>query len=77
LFAVANSHHVEVSLIFGAPIRMRMIFLLAGTFVAGVISTIALVQYREARRHRAELENLKAERESESQEQSDLLDEDD
>lgn len=54
LFAVANSHHVELSLIFGAPVRMRMIFLLAGTFVAGVISTIVFQGYRELRRQREE-----------------------
>jgi len=53
LFAVANSHHVELSFIFGAPVRMRMIFLLAGVFTAGVISTISFQEWRRAnRRHR-------------------------
>jgi uncharacterized integral membrane protein len=54
LFAVANSHHVEISLIFGAPVRMRMIFVIAGAFVAGTLSTIIFQGWVAARKQREE-----------------------
>jgi len=52
LFVFANSHHVEVSLIFGAPVRLRMIFLLMGVYVAGALSTIIFQQWQRAKRRR-------------------------
>jgi uncharacterized integral membrane protein len=51
-FAVANSHHVEISLIVGAPVRMRMIFLLVGAFSAGVVSTLGIQEWRTVQRRR-------------------------
>lgn len=35
-FSIANSHHVPMSLIFGAPIRIRLVFLLLSTFFIGM-----------------------------------------
>ena len=51
-FAVANSHHAEISLIVGAPVRMRMIFLLVGAFTAGVVSTLGIQEWRAVQRRR-------------------------
>ena len=51
-FAVANSHHVEISLIVGAPVRMRMIFLIVGAFTAGVVSTLGIQEWRTVQRRR-------------------------
>jgi uncharacterized integral membrane protein len=38
LFAMANSHDVELSYIVGEPIRIRMIFLLGCVFLAGWVT---------------------------------------
>ena len=51
-FAVANSHHAEISLIVDAPVRMRVIFLIAGAFTAGVISTLGVQEWRAVERRR-------------------------
>jgi len=59
LFAVANSHHVEVSFIFGAPVRMRMIFLMAGVFISGVLTTVIFQGYQVAKRQREAAERKK------------------
>ena len=73
LFAVANSHHVELSFIFGAPVRMRMVFLLAGVFAAGVISTISFQEWRKAYRRRRDALLVKTAQENAAA-QKDLLD---
>ena len=65
LFAVANSHHVEISFIFGAPVRMRMIFVLAGVFVSGVLSTVIFQGYQAAKRQREAAERKRKPAESE------------
>lgn len=39
LFGMANSHHVELSYVWGEPVRIRMIFLLAIAFLAGSVTT--------------------------------------
>lgn len=52
LFSLANSHHVNVSLIFGAPVRIRMIFVIAGAYCLGIISTIIFEQWQRVRRKR-------------------------
>ena len=39
LFGMANSHHVELSYVWGEPIRIRMIFLLAIAFLAGAVTS--------------------------------------
>jgi uncharacterized integral membrane protein len=71
-FAVSNSHHVEMSLIFGAPVQMRMIFLLAGVFTAGVISTLGFQEWAAIKRRR-KAEALRKEAEDKST-VKDLLD---
>jgi uncharacterized integral membrane protein len=60
LFAMANSHDVELSYIVGEPIRIRMVVLLAGVFVAGWVGAtfyqmVAQVT-RRRRRVRAEFD---------------------
>ena len=37
-FAMANTHHVELSLVFGRPAEVRLIFLIGTTYVAGVLT---------------------------------------
>lgn len=39
VFGMVNTHHVPLSPIFGEPIRVRMIFLLAIAFLAGSVVT--------------------------------------
>ena len=73
LFAAANSHHVELSFIFGAPVRMRMVFLLAGVFTAGVISTISFQEWRRAHRRRRDALLVKTAQENAAM-KKDLLD---
>ena len=40
LFAMANTHDVELSYVVGSPIRIRLIFLLAVAFFAGIVCTL-------------------------------------
>jgi uncharacterized integral membrane protein len=77
LFAVANSHHVEISLIFGAPVRMRMIFVLAGAYVGGLLSTLIFQGYQTARHHREEASRSKKKPAAAADEREDLLELDD
>lgn len=34
-FSMANAHHIELSVVFGKPIEIRLIFLLGSTYVLG------------------------------------------
>jgi len=45
LFAVNNTHHVEMSLIFGTPVHVRLIFLLLTTFLLGHFTAVLLNVY--------------------------------
>lgn len=35
MFAMANTHHVELNFVLGEPVEVRLIFLLAVTYAAG------------------------------------------
>lgn len=35
-FAMSNGHHVELSVVFGAPVKIRLVFLLLVTFFVGI-----------------------------------------
>lgn len=37
-FAMANTHRVELSLVFGRPAEIRLIFLIGTTYIAGVLT---------------------------------------
>ena len=37
VFVMANTHSVELSLVFGSPVEVRLIFLLMSTFLLGVL----------------------------------------
>jgi len=52
-FAMTNTHHVELSFIFGSPVHVRMIFLLLTAFAAGMVSTFFIVQVNSVRRSRS------------------------
>jgi uncharacterized integral membrane protein len=45
LFALNNTHHVEMSLIFGTPVHVRLVFLLLTTFLIGHFSAVVLNLY--------------------------------
>ncbi len=51
-FAVANTHHVDLSLVFGAPVQVRLIFLLASTFSLGALTGILVRLIAEVRKER-------------------------
>lgn len=53
-FAVANTHHVEMSIVIGAPIRVRLIFLLMSTFAVGSFATVLCWQIMALRNRLAE-----------------------
>lgn len=36
IFSITNSHHVELSFVIGAPVKIRLIFLLLSTFITGM-----------------------------------------
>ena len=40
LFAMANTHHVELSYVVGAPIQIRLIFLMAISLITGCTATL-------------------------------------
>ena len=52
LFTLANSHHAEVSFIFGAPVRIRMIFVMAGVYSMGIISALIFQHWQRVKRKR-------------------------
>jgi uncharacterized integral membrane protein len=35
MFAMANTHHIELNFVVGDPVEVRLIFLLLATFMAG------------------------------------------
>jgi uncharacterized integral membrane protein len=37
-FAMSNMHHVQLSCIIGAPVEIRLIFLMMATFAAGALT---------------------------------------
>lgn len=51
-FSVANTHHVELSFVFGPPVRVRMIFLLLSTFSLGYVVAMLTWQVLAIRRRR-------------------------
>lgn len=61
VFVMANTHHVKISFAFGSPVKVRLIFLLILTFVAGAVVTgifsmISNVRFRYRVRHRVRKE---------------------
>ena len=50
VFVMVNTHHVPLSFIVGPPVRIRMIFLLMVTFIAGMLTTSLLMMLHKVRR---------------------------
>ena len=44
-FAMANGHHVPVSMVVGAPLQVRQIFLLGTAVGVGIVGTLLFQQY--------------------------------
>ena len=65
LFAWSNTHHVEVGLVFGRPVHVRLIFLLLTTFLVGHFTAVMLHVYVRTRT------SAKVKREKARQEASD------
>jgi uncharacterized integral membrane protein len=51
-FAFSNSEHVALSFIFGAPVHIRLIFLLLVTFLIGASVPVFYFLLSDARRRR-------------------------
>jgi uncharacterized integral membrane protein len=63
VFVMANTHRVELSFVVGSPVRVRLIFLLMLTFLAGLITTWLwglIAQVRWSRRVRSEVRQERA-----------------
>lgn len=50
VFAISNSHHVDLCCPVGQPIKIRLVFLLVSTFVAGMAVPIFYGMVRRIRR---------------------------
>jgi len=48
-FAWSNTHHVEVGLLLGRPVHVRLIFLLLTTFLLGHFTAVLLNVYMRTR----------------------------
>ena len=49
-FSMANAHHIELSVIFGKPIEIRLIFLLATSYTLGAVSSTIFTMVRQLKR---------------------------
>ena len=49
LFAWSNTHHVEMGLVFGRPVQVRLVFLLLTTFLVGHFTAVLLNVYVRTR----------------------------
>ena len=60
-FAMANTHRVELSFVIGAPVEVRLVFLLATSFVVGLATAMFVQLVGSVRaRARARRENKEA-----------------
>lgn len=62
VFVMANTHHVELSFVVGSPVRVRMIFLLMVTFIAGLVTAGLWGMFARMRWKRRIVEQLRQER---------------
>ena len=49
-FSMANAHHIELSVIFGKPVEIRLIFLLASSYALGAVTTMFYTMVRQLKR---------------------------
>jgi len=54
IFAADNMHHVELGLIFGRPVNVRLFFLLLTSFLLGCLVTVFVNLYVAARSRRGD-----------------------
>ncbi|MCU0694872.1 MAG: hypothetical protein MUF54_26155 [Polyangiaceae bacterium] len=52
VLAMANMHHVELSLVVGRPAQVSATFLVASAYAAGVVSTVLWSMVRKLQRAR-------------------------
>jgi len=57
VFAMANMHHIELSLVVGKPAQVRLIFLLGSAYLAGMVTSVLWGMARKLQRSR-ELRSL-------------------
>jgi uncharacterized integral membrane protein len=50
IFAMGNAHRVEMGLVFGKPLEIRLIFLLAIAYACGVVTTLFWIAIRNVSR---------------------------
>lgn len=70
VFSIANSHHVQLSFVVGAPIEVRLVFLLMCAFFMGMVTPIFYQLIQRLKRDR------KREQEKELQQAIQLVDRD-
>ncbi len=46
VFAISNSHHVDLRIAIGEPVQIRLIFLLLSAFIAGMVVPVFYRLYR-------------------------------
>ena len=49
IFAMANTHFTVVSFVAGSPVQIRLIVLLIGTYLFGVVSVVIFFTVRKVR----------------------------
>jgi len=73
VFVMANTHHVELSLVFGSPVEVRLIFLLMSTFLLGVLVSSFLGMISKVRLKRRIFRELRKEKERTESPAGDLV----
>jgi len=51
-FTMANTQHIELSFVFGKPVEIRLIFLLASTFVLGAATNALWMMARQIKKRK-------------------------
>lgn len=72
MFAWSNTHHVEVGLVLGRPVHVRLIFLLLTTFLAGHFTAVVLGAYVRTR-IKAKVRRQKAREDGHDEDESDFF----
>ena len=52
VFAISNSHHVDLSLAVGKPVEIRLIFLLLSAFIVGMAVSVFYRLFRRLDQHK-------------------------
>ena len=73
VFVMANTHAVTLSLVFGTPVKVRLIFLLMSTFLLGVLVSSFVGMISKIRFKRRMFRELRKEKERAEAPHGDLV----